>query len=156
MPAPNPSFLWAPSVTATFGFTDTTNPMVELAGFSAQDTTHMPQFNYYPYLFTGEPWHLDMLKEHANNAVYGRWSVPGVATINENYYALGNPNNGGGQRALQVGSNPWRYGITVGCNMDSERGDAWASGLLAAAAAITPDRDPDCISYKRYFNDMNS
>lgn len=156
MPAPNTSFTWAPGAVQTVGFTDTTNPMVLLAGFSAQDTSHLAQFNYYPYLFTGEPWHLDMLLEHANNAVYQRWRVNGVADISETIYELSVNTNGGGCRNLQIGSNPWRYGITIGCNGNSIRGDAWASGLLAAAAGIGPDRNPDCPSYKKYFSDMNT
>ncbi|HEX4159685.1 MAG TPA: hypothetical protein VHY79_14555 [Rhizomicrobium sp.] len=156
MPAPDPAFVWSPGVLKTSGFTDTTNPMILLAGFSTQNTTHMPQFNYYPYLFTGEPWHLDSLLEHANNAVYQRYSIYGVADIDKASYALNTGNNGGGQRTLQVPSSPWRYGITVGCNASSERGDAWASALLAAAAGIAPDRYPDCVSYKQYFRDMNT
>jgi hypothetical protein len=157
MPAPNPTFTWVAdgNPDRSSGFTDTTNPMVQLAGFSQQDSTHMPQFNYYPYLFTGEPWHLDMLLEHANNAVYQRWSALGIATINKKYYALGG-SNGGGQRLLQVNKHPTRYGITIGCNLDSERGDAWASGLLASAAGICPDHNPECPSHKQYFSDMNS
>jgi hypothetical protein len=155
MPTPNPGFTWAPQAISTQGFVDTTNPLVQLAGFSAQDTVHMPQFNYYPYLFTGEPWHLDMLLEHANSAVYCRWNVYGNANISETYYALGG-NNGGGERILQVYASPQRYGTTIGCNEDQARDDAWASQLLAAAAAIGPDRNPDCVSYKKYFSDMNA
>ena len=156
MPAPNPKFVWNPGELTTSGFTDTTNPLVQLAGFSAQDSTHMPQFNYYPYLFTGEPWHLDMLKEHANNALYQRWDVAGVADISQTFYALGSANESGGQRILQVGTNPQRYGITIGCNAGSIRGDAWASALVAACAGIIPSKDPDCASYGQYFNDINN
>jgi hypothetical protein len=157
MPAPNPTFSWYATglPSSTSGFTDTTNPMVQLAGFSQQDTTHMPQFNYYPYLLTGEPWHLDALLEHANNAVYGRWAVYGTADITKDHYALGG-DNGGGDRTLKVYRNPQRYGITVGCNTGQARNDAWASALVASAAAICPDRNPDCASYKKYFGDLNS
>lgn len=157
MPTPNPNFSWYAEglANSTSGFTDTTNPMVQLAGFSQQDTTHMPQFNYYPYLFTGEPWHLDTLLEHANNAVYGRWPVFGSANITNTYYALGG-SNGGGDRALQVYSNPARYGITIGCNADQARNDAWASALVASAAAICPGRPMEGDTYKKYFNDINT
>ncbi len=50
MPAPNPAFTWVATGNhnATDGFVDTTNAAVQLAGFSEQDTTHMPQFNYSP------------------------------------------------------------------------------------------------------------
>ncbi|HEX4081204.1 MAG TPA: hypothetical protein VHX61_20255 [Rhizomicrobium sp.] len=157
MPSPNPNFVWAPQGgLTTSGFTDTTNPMVQLAGFGMQNSTHMPQFNYYPYLFTGEPWHLDCLLEHANNAVYQRYSNLGTAVISKTSYALGNLNDGGGERTLQVPSSPWHYGNTIGCNASSDRGDAWASALVAAAAGIGPDKNPDCVSYKKYFNDINS
>jgi hypothetical protein len=156
MAVPDPAFCWCPGAIGSSGFTDTTNPMVQLAGFSQQDTSHMPQFNYYPYLFTGEPWHLDMLLEHANNAVYGRWSVSGTANISKTFYALGGESEGGGDRILTVGSNATRYGITIGCAEEQERSDAWATMLLAAAAAICPDRNPDCASYKKYFDDMNN
>jgi hypothetical protein len=155
MPAPNSKFQWTAGTSSTSGFKDTTNPLVRLAGFSMQDTTHMPQFSYYPYLLTGEPWHLDNLLEHANNAVYQRYRVSGEAVISETEYALSTA-SGGGSRILQVGSNPWRYGIAIGCSSNSDRGDAWACGILAAAAGIGPDKNPDCVSYKQYFLDMNT
>ncbi len=153
MPAPNPQFRFMADGNPSHGFTDTTDRMVLLAGFSQQDSSHMPQFNYYPYLFTGEPWHLDMLLEHANNAVFQRNASLGVANISASHYSLGS-GNGGGDRILQVGSNPTRYGITIGSS--ETRIDAWACALVAAAAAICPDKNPDCPSYKQYFNDMNT
>jgi hypothetical protein len=150
MPAPNPGFCWHPSQrTQGFPYGDTTNPNVLVAAFSEQVSNHMPQFNYYPYLVTGEPWHLDMLLEHANNAVYLRYTEQGVADINVTAYELG-----GGERVLNVGSHPWTYGDTVGSH--ETRADAWASALLTAAAGICPDLHPDCKSYKAYFNDMNA
>ncbi len=153
MPAPNPKFQWTAGDLPVYGFKNTTNPMVRLAGFGMQNTSHMPQFNYYPYLFTGEPWHVDMLLEHANSAVYQRYPVYGVADISETHYAL-NSGGGGGERTVQVGNNPWRYGSTVGCYLSQDRCDAWACALLAAAAGIGPDNNPDCVSYKQYFRDM--
>ena len=156
MPAPNPAFWWGPGYEVrASGFNDTTNFLVQLAGFSQQDTSHMPQFNYYPYLFTGEPWHLDMLLEHANNGVYSRYAASGVANITKDFYALASENSGGGWRVLTVGPNPTRYGMTIGCAAGGQRTDAWATMLLAAAASISPDRNPDCVSYKKYFKDMN-
>ncbi len=107
----------------------------------------MPQFNYYPYLLTGEPWHLDMLIEHANSAVYQRYTPLGQAAINVDEYSLGS-----GERSLQVSSDAPTYGDTVGGG--EQRTDAWASALVAAAAAICPDQNPDCRSYKPYFGDM--
>jgi hypothetical protein len=156
MPAPNPNFYWAPNEGTTKGFPngDTTNPNVRMAAFSQQDTTHMPQFNYYPYLFSGEPWHLDMLLEHANNAVYSRLTPVGVANISATSFSLGA--NGGGVRNLTVGTNPTFTGITIGDAAGQQRTDAWGSALLAAAAAICPDQHPECTSYKQYFGQMNS
>jgi hypothetical protein len=156
MATPNPIFWWEPGLDVrAVGFNDTTDQLVQLAGFSQQDTAHMCQFNYYPYLFTGEPWHLDMLLEHANNGVIGRLPGEGVASISKAYYALSAQNIYGGYRNVSVGANPARYGVTIGCATGQERTDAWASMLLAAAASIGPDRNPDCVSYKKYFNDMN-
>jgi len=156
MPAPNPTFWWCPGLEVRgYGFNDTTDELVQLAGFSQQDTAHMPQFNYYPYLFTGEPWHLDMLLEHANSAVYVRLQGEGTSSIDKDYYALSPQNVYGGYRNVTVGANPARYGITIGCATAQERADAWATMLLAAAASIGPDGNPDCVSYKKYFNDMN-
>ena len=155
MPTPNPSFYWCAGQGATVGFPhgDTTNPNVQIAGFDEQNTSHMPQFNYYPYLLTGEPWHLDMLLEHANSAVYGRMKPVGVANISNTSFSLGT--NGGGVRNLTVGSKTW-YGITIGDSTGQQRADAWGSGLVIAAAAICPDRHPECASYRQYFNNMNS
>jgi hypothetical protein len=151
MPAPNTQFRWAPNVVRAQGFPygDTTDPNVQLAGFNEQTTDHIPQFNYYPYLLTGEPWHLDMLIEHANNAVYQRYSPLGTADISNTSYSLDS-----GERNLQVSPNSPTYGDTIGGAQQRE--DAWASALVAAAAGICPDVNPDCRSYKAYFNDINS
>lgn len=150
MPAPNPQFVWNPGVTSQgFPHGDTTDANVLIAGFSQQDSSHMPQFNYYPYLLTGEPCHLDMLLEHANNAVYSRYSPMGTASISPSAYSLGS-----GERNLHVPPNAPTYGDTIGGG--EQRADAWASALLAAAAGICPDNHPECRSYKRYFSDMNT
>jgi len=150
MPAPNYQFRWIPGIQSQgFPDGDTTNPNVLIAGFSQQDTSHMPQFHYYPYLFTGEPWHLDMLLEHANSAVYQRYTPVGTANISETSFNLES-----GVRNLQVPPNAPTYADTVGGG--EERSDAWASALLIAAAGICPDLNPDCKAYKQYFNDMNS
>jgi hypothetical protein len=151
MPAPNYQFRWRPAGSASQGFPygDTTNPNVQIAGFNQQITNHMPQFNYYPYLLTGEPWHLDMLLEHANSAIYQRYTPLGQADITSSEYTLGS-----GERSLQVPNAAPTYGDAVGSG--EQRSNAWASALVAAAAGLCPDVDPDCVSYKPYFGDLNA
>ncbi len=151
MPAPNYQFRWRPGGSQSQGFPngDTTDPHVQIAGFNQQITNHMPQFNYYPYLVTGEPWHLDMLLEHANSAIYQRYTPLGQADISSSEYTLGS-----GERSLQVAKTAPTYGDAIGSG--EQRSNAWASALVAAAAGICPDVNPDCVSYKDYFGDLNS
>jgi len=151
MPAPNYQFRWRPASTPGQGFPygDTTDQHVQIAGFNQQISNHMPQLNYYPYLFTGEPWHLDMLIEHANSAIYQRYTPTGQADISNSQYTLGS-----GERSLKVGNAPVTYGDAVGSG--EQRSNAWASALVASAAGICPDLDPNCSSYKDYLGDLNA
>ena len=151
MLVPNYQFRWRPAGSPAQGFPygDTTDPNVQIAGFNQQITNHMPQLNYYPYLLTGEPWHLDMLIEHANSAIYQRYTPLGQADISNTEYSLGS-----GERSLQVGTTPATFGDAVGSG--EQRSNAWASALVATAAGISPDIDPNCELYKEYLGDLNA
>ena len=158
MPAPNPTFTWNPNGRPqSIGFRngDYTDPKVLIAGFSNQCTGHLCQFNYYPYLYTGEPWHLDGLLEHAQNAVAQLQSNLSTAIINPTTFAL-DSSGSGGCRNVTVGSNPPRYGVTSCASSGGFRLGAWGTGLLSAASALCPDSHPASKSYKQYFNDMRS
>ena len=123
---------------------------MQIAGFNQQITNHMPQLNYYPYLLTGEPWHLDMLIEHANSAIYQRYTPLGQADISNTEYSLGS-----GERSLKVGNAHLRR-LAMPSVPESRRSNAWASALVATAAGICPDIDPNCESYKQYLGDLNA
>ncbi len=114
------------------------------------------QFNYYLVPFHGGTVAFGYaVRACPRSIVFQRNGTVGLPQqVNLTSFSLGN--SGSGVRNLQVGANPVRYGTTVGCSLTSQRADAWASGLLAAAAGIGPDRNGDCASYKRYFNDMNA
>jgi hypothetical protein len=90
-----------------------------------------------------------MLIEHANNAIYQRYTPLGQADIDSTEYSLGS-----GERNLQVGNAPATFGDAVGSG--EQRANAWACALVATAAGICPDVDPNCQSYKPYLGDLNT
>lgn len=153
MPTPLPTFRWLPSVTSVFGAgnSDTTNASVLIAGFFEQDTTHMPMFNYYPYLFTGDPWHLDMLLEHAHSGLIARLGTTGTANISSTNFQTGTA--GSGVRNITFGASTI-YGALIGCYTASQRADSWAICLMGAAAGIIPASMPGNTSYSTYFPDI--
>lgn len=161
MSAANPLFVWTAGVgTDTFGsFTNYTANVssgctVQLAGFSVLNNSHQPQFNYYTYLVTGEPWHLDSLFEAGLNAVAQRNAHVSTAAFSSSAYQFDNSGRGG-CRNIQVGSNPARYGVTTGgADNGGERYDAWSACISGAAAGICPLTYPDCAAYSQYMNDM--
>ena len=161
MPAPVPSFVWFPGggPPNNFGsYTDYTDQHNQIAGFSNQSAPHFPGFCYYPYLFTGEPWHLDGVLEFGNNAVYQQNAATTTAAVNSTTFEIGGTHKSGNCRnVLGVNSTTTnRYGCTTGYYSGGNRAAAWATRDLALASAICPDSHPACSSYKQYFSDMRS
>jgi hypothetical protein len=154
MPAPNPTFYWSPGNGTSSGFTDTTSTINQYQPWSANDTSHMPQFNFGAYVLTGEPWHLDGLLEAANNAIVWRGgTINSDVIINSSEFAL-NIGSAGSRNCAFNGTS--YYGYTMYGTNNTPRDDAWGAALVAAASAICPDNHPTAAGYKQYFNDLRA
>lgn len=154
MPAPNKTFVWKSAATGSSfgaGNSDTTVTTVQTAGWNTPDTSHMPQLNYYPYLFCGDAWHLDLLKEFANFAMMMRNPTTTTLAVSSTQWQFGT--SGSGVRNLTVSGTTYNGGI-IGLYLAGERLDAWALCLIGAAAGIIPASDPDCAGYSSYFPDL--
>jgi hypothetical protein len=161
MRAPNPLWVWgAGALGSNFNdqtsYTDNTDPNCQIMGFSETNTSHMCQFHYYPYLVTGEPWHLDSLREAASNGIWFRIPSNAIVQIDSTHYYIDNSGNGAARNISTNGGATYYYGTTLFSNSAGTRADDWATCLLGAWAGIGPDSDPDCASYKQYSGDMYS
>lgn len=100
-------------------------------GQNGTNPSHIPQFYYYIYLWSGEPQFLDMLEDLANT-----WTA---------YYA---PDNIHRNPALPT----QQYALTTGFDRQV-RTNAWLLRDTTLAAAIVPDTSPDGVDYKSYLSD---
>lgn len=97
------------------------------------DAQHVPAVNYYPYLLTGDRWHVDQMRHWANWAIVKTY--PGDSRLN----------------GIDFGRDPLE-GPFVGQQgflaQNGLRGFAWTLRLVIDAAVALPDGDPD----KAYFH----
>lgn len=163
MTEPEPTTVWAPDITASVWpksgggtYTDYTVNGFRVAGFAKQQTDHIPQFCYYPYLLTGEPWHLDGLLELSQNALLQLDGQIVTASISPSEFAIDPTFFLACRNARATASSTYRYGVTSRATENGFRTGCWATGYLVCGAGICPDTSPDCSSYKQYFNDMRA
>jgi hypothetical protein len=98
----------------------------------SQDTSHQPQFNFLPYLVTGDFYHFEELEF---------WSAYNLAEANPGSVAEPDTASGDGYRNQHKGL------IT---NRGQLRGRAWNLRTLAMTAAFTPDN----YYTKRYWDQI--
>lgn len=114
------------------------------------NTSHRGSAAYYPYIITGEPQYLDILEEHAAQAIMQ--SLPGTGVFNTttpmtSWYV----GTGGDRRDMQIGTGgPIYKGAGLCWQLNNTRTNAWAVRDVGQALAILPDDSPS----KPYFEDV--
>jgi len=113
------------------------------------DTSHRPSTAYYPYLVTGEPQYLDLVKECASQAImstqaglYERNVTTPISSL-----AVGTPS---GRRNIKVGASTYK-GAGLLFFGNQVRTSAWASRDVAHGAALIPDSYESAV--RSYFLD---
>jgi hypothetical protein len=134
MPTGSPTFRWDTSNASGIGTPPTSTARIQC--FNSQDTSHIADYSYYAYLFTGEPQYLDNTIEWGNSAVYQRATNVGTAVVSPTQNTIG------AERNSNINGNAY-YGYQLN-NSNILRGDAWAMRDVAKWVAIMPASYPDC------------
>lgn len=127
------------------------NPTVTTSLWSGDtNTSHRGSAAYYPYLITGEPQYLDILEEHAAQAIMQ--SIPATAVLRtEQPITSLFIGEGGDYRNKQIGTGGTIYkGAGLCWQVSNTRTNAWAVRDVVQAIGVLPDDSPS----KPYFEDV--
>jgi hypothetical protein len=140
------------------GVGNPTDPNVNSAiGFTGADYSHLPEFNYYALLLTGEPQFNDAETEWGSAQLLQHLGLvePGTAVVNGSTNSMvGIGSNGGAQRNITISGTTYR-GASSG-SPNGLRITAWLNRDAGYSAAIAGGYEPAGTVTRQYLNDVNT
>lgn len=124
---------------------------VLLMTFGEQSNDHMPNWGYYPYLFTGESAYRDTVIAEAAGAIINLVSSATSDTDSKFGILVNGSTIGPNLRRVNIPGGSNYYGLTVVNNV-STRAAAWGTRNVVYAAGILADG----LIEKTYFTDVNN
>ena len=123
---------------------------VVLQGYSEQSNDHMPNWSFYPYLFTGEAVFRDMVITDGASAVITNAALSGTPDVATRLGIMVNGNGAGPNlRIVTISGGTTYYGLTCVNNI-STRATAWGIRNIFYPAGILADG----LIEKTYFTDL--